>query len=116
MMRPKNIKKQKKFRSEKRYSNACYSLILLAMLFLFSGCTGKGDMRFSPLPDSEHFALAGQIKLPEIVETDLAGSLRQALTSITDFSAFKVSAGGVSARPDKLGNFSLSKVPFQKNW
>ncbi|EKD81567.1 MAG: hypothetical protein ACD_39C01744G0001, partial [uncultured bacterium] len=67
---------RKKFRPKRRYGNFFYSIILLAMLILFNGCTGKGDLRFNPLPDSSIFTLSGQIKLPEIVETDLASSLR----------------------------------------
>jgi len=110
-----SVKKPKKFKPGRRYGNTVYSLFLLAMVLIFNGCTGKGDLRFSPLPDSEHYKLSGQIKLPEIVETDLAGSFRNALTTISDFSAFNVSAGGVSSRPDKTGNYSLSQVPFAED-
>lgn len=85
------------------------------MLILFNGCTGKGDLRFNPLPDSSFFTLSGQIKLPEIVETDLASSLRGELVAISDFSVFMVSAGSVSSRSDKTGNFSLSKVAFAED-
>jgi len=115
MMRADRVNKPKRFKPGRRYGNTFYSLVLLAMMLIFNGCTGKGDMRFSPLPDGEHFTLSGQINLPEIVETDLASSLRPELTSITDFSAFNISAGGVSSRPDKSGNFSLSRVPFAED-
>lgn len=115
MMTAENVKKPKKFKPGRQYGNSFYSLVLLAMIFLFNGCTGKGDMRFSPLPDGDHFTLTGQIKLPEIVETDLAGSLRNALTSITDFTKFTVSASGVTSRPDKSGNYSLRRVPFSED-
>ena len=106
--------KLKKIRPGRRYGNLIYSAILLAMLVIFNGCTGKGDLRFNPLPDGSHFALSGQLKLPEIVETDLSSSLRAVLGNISDFSVFTVTAGGVSTRADKSGNFSLSKVPFSE--
>ncbi|EKD81506.1 MAG: hypothetical protein ACD_39C01777G0003 [uncultured bacterium] len=104
-----------KFKPKRRYGNLFYSIILLAMLILFNGCTGKGDLRFNPLPDSSHFTLSGQLKLAEIVETDLSGSLRAILGTISDFSVFMVSAGGVSSRSDKSGSFTLSKVPFSED-
>jgi hypothetical protein len=106
---------RKKFRPKRRYGNLFYSAILLAMLILFNGCTGKGDLRFNPLPDASHFTLSGQIKLPEIIETDLTSSLRGTLVAISDFSTFMVSAGGVSSRSDKTGNFALNKVPFAED-
>jgi len=106
--------KKKKIRPEQKYFNHFYSAMLLAMIFLFNGCTGKGDLSFNPLPDGSHFMLSGQIKLTEIVETDLSSSLRAELGTISDFSAFMVSAGSVSSRADKSGTFSLSKVPFSE--
>lgn len=105
---------KKKFRPGKRYGAPLYSLVLMTMLILFNGCTGKGDLRFNSLPDSNLFNLSGQIELPEIVETDLASSLRQTLTTISDFSSFRISAGEISAQADKSGNFSLSGVPFSE--
>jgi hypothetical protein len=115
MMSVVKAKKPKRFKPARRYGNTFYSLVLLAMMFIFNGCTGKGDMRFSPLPDGEHFTLSGQIKLPEIVETDLAGSLRSALTTIADFTKFKIKAGEVSSAPDKSGNYTLNRVPFAED-
>ncbi|MBU1109057.1 MAG: hypothetical protein KKB51_20430 [Candidatus Riflebacteria bacterium] len=105
---------KKKIRPVRKYGNLIYSTILLAMLILFNGCTGRGDLRFNPLPDGSYFKLSGQIKLGEIVETDLSSSLRAVLGTISDFSVFMVSAGGVSSRADKSGLFSLSKVPFSE--
>jgi hypothetical protein len=95
-----------------RPGNLVYSLILLTMIFLFNGCTGKGDLRFKPLPDASYFDISGTIKLPEIVETDLSASIRGVLGPISDFTLFRISAGGITAQVAKDGAFSLSDVPL----
>lgn len=99
----------------KRFGRLVYSLILLSMIFAFTGCTGKGDLTFNPLPDGSEFTIAGKINLSEIVETDLAGSVRAELAAISDFSGFTVSAAGITARAAKDGSFSLKNVPFSES-
>ncbi len=87
------------------------AIIISLTLFLFSGCTGKGDLTFKPTSGPDEFKISGKISLPEIVETDLATSIKASLTTISDFSTFGVSAGGISVRAGKDGSYSLSKVP-----
>lgn len=84
------------------------------MMFTFNGCTGKGDLRFKPLPDASYFDISGQLSLPEIIETDLTASVRAGLGQITDFTAFKISAEGVEAQVNKDGSFQLKDVPFSE--
>lgn len=105
--------KQKRIKAGfRRPGSLVYSLILLAMMFVFNGCTGKGDLRFKPLPDGNYFDISGQLKLPEIVETGLAASVRAVLGQISDFTVFKISAGGVTAQVSKDGSFNLKDVPL----
>ncbi len=92
-----------------------YSAILLSMMLLFNGCTGKGDLRFNPLPDSNLVDLSGSVKLTEVVETDLGATQRGALAQIEDFSFFSVSVNDVSTFCNKDGSFSLKKVPISEN-
>ena len=54
--------------------NLLYSLILLSIMILFNGCTGKGDLRFNPPADGSEFDISGKLSLTEIVETDLGGA------------------------------------------
>ncbi|GAB4283030.1 MAG: hypothetical protein Kow0029_28890 [Candidatus Rifleibacteriota bacterium] len=86
-------------------------MILLTSLLLLSGCTGKGNLRFNDVSNVDEFNISGKISLPEIVETDLAASIRGSLTTISDFSNFKVSANGISVSASSDGSFSLKKVP-----
>lgn len=98
----------------RRPGNLLYSLILLSIMVLFNGCTGKGDLRFNPPADGSEFDISGKLSLTEIVETDLAGSLRPVLGTVSDFTKFKVSCGGVTASVAKDGSFSLKDVPFSQ--
>ena len=98
----------------RRPGNLLYSLILLSIMALFNGCTGKGDLRFNPPADGSEFDISGKLSLTEIVETDLAGSLRPVLGTVSDFTKFKVSCGGVTAAVSKDGSFSLKDVPFSQ--
>ena len=85
-----------------------YSIILLAMILLFNGCTThKGDLTFNT--DTNGFNISGKIDLPEIIETE---SARASLTTLNDFSNFVITAEEVTTRADKNGNFSLNGVPF----
>ena len=59
---------------------------LVLSLLILSGCTGKGDLTFKPASGEDEFAISGKISLPEIVETDLAASIKGSLTTISDFS------------------------------
>ena len=96
------------FRSSKTPILAAF---FMAAIFLISGCTGKGDMRFNDLPSTNQHSLSGKINIPEIIETALLTSLRSELKAPTDFSTFKVSTGGISDQVSSDGSFSLSKVP-----
>ena len=94
----------------RRRANRFYSIILLAMILVFNGCTThKGDLRFNTSSSSDIFNIYGKINLPEIIETD---SARASLTTLNDFSNFKLTAGEVTSQADKNGNFSLTGVAF----
>ncbi len=94
----------------RRKAHRFYSIILLAMILVFNGCTThKGDLTFNTPSQGEIFNISGRILLPEIIETD---SARASLTTLTDFSNFVVKAGEVTAHADKQGNYSLSGVAF----
>ena len=104
--------RQKKVKAGfKRPGNLLYSIILLSMMLFLNGCTGKGDLRFKPAPDGSEFDISGKLKLSEIVETDLTGSLG----TVSDFTKFKILAEGVSAQVGKDGSFSLQNVPFSQS-
>ncbi len=93
----------------RRRAHRYYSIVLLAMIILFNGCMShKGDLTFNT-PSGEKFNISGNIYLPEIIETE---SARASLTTLTDFSNFKIKAGEVTSQADKSGNYSLSEVPF----
>ena len=94
----------------RRRAHRFYSIILLAMILLFNGCTNhKGDLRFNTPSTNDIFNISGQISLPEIIETD---SARASLTTLSDFSNFKLTAGEATAQADKNGYYSLSGVHF----
>ena len=94
----------------RRRAHRVYSIILLAMILIFNGCTThKGDLRFNTPSTSDIFNITGRIVLPEIIETD---SARLTLAALTDFSNFKLTAGETTAQADKYGNFSLDGVHF----
>ena len=94
----------------RRRANRFYSIILLAMILVFNGCTThKGDLRFNTSSSSDIFNIYGKINLPEIIETD---SARASLTTLNDFSNFKLTACEVTSQADKNGNFSLTGVAF----
>lgn len=94
-----------------QWSSISYFAFLIVLGILFSGCTGKGNLRFNDATSIDEFTISGKISFPEIIETDLAASLRTSLTNLSDFSAFKVEANGITVSPGKDGSFSLSKVP-----
>ena len=98
----------------RRPGNLLYSVILLSIMVFLNGCTGKGDLTFNPLPDGSEFSISGKISLPEIIETDLAGTLKASLAAISDYSTFMVSAAGVTVRAAKDGSFTLKEVPFSQ--
>lgn len=87
---------------------------MILALLIFSGCTGKGNLTFNPTSTGDEFKISGKINLPEIVETDLAASIKASLTSISDFSTFAVSANGISVAAAKDGSFTLNKVPVSE--
>ena len=94
----------------RRRAHRFYSIILLAMILVFNGCTShKGDLRFNSPSTGDIFNISGRISLPEIIETD---SARASLTTLTDFSNFKLTAGETTTQADKNGNFYLSGVNF----
>ncbi len=94
--------------------NLLYSLVLLSMMLILNGCTGKGDLRFNPLPDGTEFQIAGKLSLPEVIEKDLVASLRAIMGTISDYSTFQITAGTVTAKAGKDGSFSLKNVPFSQ--
>ena len=94
----------------KRKAHRFYSIILLSMILIFNGCTAhKGDLTFNTPSPGECFNISGKIYLPEIIETD---SARATLTTLSDFSNFKITAGEITSQADKAGNYSLKSVPF----
>ena len=94
----------------RRRAHRFYSIILLAMILVFNGCTShKGDLRFNSPSTNDIFNISGRISLPEIIETD---SARASLGALTDFSNFKLTAGEVTSQADKNGNYSLTGVAF----
>lgn len=94
----------------RRKAHRFYSIILLAMILVFNGCTThKGDLTFNSPSPGESFNIYGNIYLPEIIETE---STRASLTTLTDFSYFKISAGEVTSQANKNGDFSLTGVAF----
>ena len=94
----------------KRRAHRFYSIILLSMILIFNGCTAyKGDLTFNTPSPGECFNISGKIYLPEIIETD---SARATLTTLSDFSNFKITAGEITSQADKAGNYSLTAVPF----
>ena len=91
-----------------------FLFLIIFSLLILSGCTGKGDLTFKPASGNDEFAISGKISLPEIVETDLAASIRNSLTTISDFSTFSISANGIAVKAGKAGTYSLSKVPVSE--
>ena len=102
--------RRKLYTKIRRRAHRFYSVILLAMILLFNGCMShKGDLTFNTTPSGEVFNISGKISLPIIIETD---SARASLTTLSDFSNFKITAGEVTSQADKTGNFSLKGVGF----
>jgi hypothetical protein len=117
----KGFSEAKKMSSKPGRGKVCFywqkagiAWLFVLSLLVMTGCTGKGNLTFNPPSSLDEFSISGKIILPEIVETDLAASIKASLTSISDFSTFSVSAGGVSVRAGKDGSFSLSKVPVSE--
>lgn len=96
------------------WQRLCIALLCALSLLLIAGCTGKGDLTFNPPSSPDEFSISGKIVLAEIVESDLAASIKGNLTTISDFSTFSVSAEGVTVQANKDGSFSLSKVPVSE--
>jgi|GEM_PF-819959 len=87
----------------------------LLLLLLGTSCVDHGDLRYNPLPSGEYYTLAGNISLPELVESDLFLSIRPlstAIGAVTDFSKFAVSVPNIGVYAGKSGAFSVSKVPY----
>ena len=102
--------RRKLYTKIRRRAHRFYSIILLAMILVFNGCTThKGDLRFNSPSTSDIFNISGRINLPEIIETEAA---RASLTTLSDFSNFKLTAGEVTTQADKAGNYSLTGVAF----
>lgn len=93
-----------------RKANRFYSLILVIMVFVFNGCSAnhRGDLTFKE-SSADSFNISGKIILTDIIETD---SARASLATLSDFSYFLITAGEVTARADRSGNFSLAAVGF----
>ena len=89
-----------------------YSLFVFSLIILLNGCQTGGNLKFKETSPENTFTISGRISIPEIIETELAGSLRSALTTLNDFTKFKISAEGVTAQVNKDGTFSLKNVPF----
>ncbi len=106
----------KKHNNQLRWHNFgfLYLLFLTACLLFVSGCTGKGNLRFNEPNSEDLFKISGQIAVSEIVETELAGSLRGSLTQIVDFKTFSVTANEVTVTADESGHFTITDVPVSE--
>ncbi|MDD3001253.1 MAG: hypothetical protein PHF29_05825 [Candidatus Riflebacteria bacterium] len=94
------------------YGKLFYSLFVFSLIIFLNGCQTSESLKFKETAPDNTFTISGKISIPEIIETDLAGSLRNALTTLKDFTKFKVSAEGVSAQVNKDGTFTIKNIPF----
>ncbi|MBF0547791.1 MAG: hypothetical protein HQM08_25360 [Candidatus Riflebacteria bacterium] len=92
-----------------------FLIISIVLFCISSGCVNHGNLTFRDVPQPEEYQISGKIILSDPVESDLLGSMRQAMPDLItnpNFSKFILNASALSVGVATDATFMIQNVPF----